>query len=107
MAQAYIYEILYYIKCKSKVKFILLGDFEQLSGVEKITYDYFKSTVLKELVDHNIERLTENHRCPPNLFELFDKVDELTATDFGRCSETKVHLCMTNKKRIEVNEMLI
>lgn len=78
LMQACMYEILYYMHLHSSVKFILLGDYEQLPGVEKKSYDYLNSTVLKELVGSNIQVLNVNHRCPP---ELFDRVDELTSQD--------------------------
>ena len=61
LAQANLYEILHFIKCNSKVKFILLGDYRQLGPV-KDTNDYSNATVLKELVDGKIQRLKKNHR---------------------------------------------
>jgi hypothetical protein len=106
LMQAYLYEILYCMHRNSKVKFILLGDYEQLPGVETKSYDYLNSTVLKELVGCNIQVLTVNHRCPPDLFALFDKVDELTSQDFGN-SKTKRHLCRTNNTRIRVNQEMM
>ncbi len=84
----------------------MLGDYEQLPGVECKRYDYLNSTVLKELVGGNIQVLTVNYRCPPDLFELFDKVDELTSQDFGS-SKTKRHLCRTNNTRIRINQEMM
>ena len=105
LAQANLYEILHFIKCNSKVRFILLGDYRQLGPV-KDTNDYSNSTVLKELVEGKIQRLTKNHRCPPDLFELFDKVEELNPNDFSQ-NNTKIHICKTNAKRIAINEEMM
>lgn len=69
LTQAYMYDICC-MHLHSKVKLILLGNYEQLPGVEKKSYEYLNSTT--ELVGCNIQVLTVNHRCPPDLFELFD-----------------------------------
>jgi hypothetical protein len=74
-----------------------------ITPVEKIKHDYPNSTVLKELVDCNIQVLNENKRSNNELWELYDKVDDLQPFDFNENS-TKRHLCMTNRMRIKVNQ---
>jgi ATP-dependent exoDNAse (exonuclease V) alpha subunit len=107
MLPAKMYEILYEIKLRTKVKFIFVGDYDQLPPVEAKSYDYFNSLALKELVDFNLQQLTENKRSDNEMWGLFKRVDELNPQDFGNSLNTRVHLCYTNVKRKEINELMM
>jgi hypothetical protein len=107
MLPAQMYELLYEIKLRTQVKFIFVGDYEQLPPVEAKSYDYFNSLALKELVDFNMQQLTENKRSDSEMWDLFQRVDELNPADFGNNMNTRLHLCYTNVKRKEINEMIM
>jgi hypothetical protein len=109
MLPAKIYEILYEIKLRfrTKVKFIFVGDYDQLPPVEAKSYNYFNSVALKELVEFNIQQLTENKRSDSEMWDLFQRVDELNPEDFRNSLNTRVHLCYTNVKRKEINELMM
>ncbi len=107
MLGAVMFELLYMVKLNTTVKFILVGDHEQLGAVEKTTYDYYNSQVLKELVDGNIQRLTVNKRSDDEMWSLYNRIDELGAEDFGECSATRVHVCYTNSIRKEINAAMM
>ncbi len=78
MIHGYVLEMLYFIKKNTNVKFILIGDYRQCASAERIQHDYEHSTVLKELTENNIQVLTENKRSNQELWDLYDKVDELS-----------------------------
>jgi len=97
---------LYFVKTHSKVKFILVGDCEQLGPVNESPY-YHKSLVFKEIVEFKIEQLSFNHRSNINLSSLYLKVMELKPTDFAQNDQVKLHLTKTNNKRIEINKKMM
>jgi hypothetical protein len=106
MIHGYVLEMLYYIKKNTNVKFILIGDYRQCASAERIQHDYEHSTVLKELTDNNIQVLTENKRSNQELWDLYDKVDELSPSDFNS-TPTKRHISYTNNKRIQINQEMM
>jgi hypothetical protein len=74
MLPAKMYEILYEIKLRTKVKFIFVGDYDQLPPVEAKSYDYFNSLALKELVGFNIQQLNENKRSDNEMWDLLKQI---------------------------------
>ena len=107
MMPANIYEVLYEIKMRTQVKFIFVGDYDQLPPVEAKSFDYFNSLALKELVDFNVHQLTENKRSDREMWNLFERIADLTPIDFGDSLNTRIHLCFTNIKRKQVNDIMM
>ena len=95
--------MLYYIKQNTNVKFILCGDYNQLQPVNDKKYDYLQSQALKEICDYNIQTLDINKRSNNEMSLLFDRIDDIKASEFGS-KFTKRHICFTNKTRIKVNQ---
>jgi hypothetical protein len=100
-----LYDMFYYMKINSDVRFILSGDDAQLKpieekGVKLKSVDYFNSLVMKELVDYNMDRLLVNHRSGNKMWDMFSRIEELEPCDFGN-EFTRVHLCWSNTKRKE------
>ena len=106
MLNACMYNVLYYVKTHSQVKFILVGDCEQLGPVKESPY-YHKSLAFKEIVDFQMEELTFNHRSNQELSSLYPRVMELKPTDFKQNDQVKLHLTKTNNKRIEINDKMM
>ena len=109
----------YFIQMKRfnpKLKFILVGDYHQLSPVadskEGAQYNYSMSQVLRELVDYNTIKMTKCRRSSNKLFELCQQVkssnDVTTKTHphmVKRRQVQYVNLCHSNRKRLEVNDI--
>ncbi|KAI9326614.1 hypothetical protein BDR26DRAFT_941086 [Obelidium mucronatum] len=110
MLRATIYEILYYVKLQTKVKFVLVGDYKQLGGVERNNrkYNYLNTMALKELVDYSITELLINHRSDNSVTVLFDIVHTLNPSDFdNKHLFTRVNLAYTHNKRKQINEIMM
>jgi len=104
---------------RPEIKFIIVGDFEQLAPVcdrinesievgqnkRKFTeyFDYKNSGALFELCDSNRIELTTCRRADHELYNLCLNVEDLDVSKFSSKS-TKVNLSFTNKKRMEVNK---
>jgi hypothetical protein len=96
-------QILYYIKLNTKSEFILLGDYDQLEPIEEKNYDYRNSLILKEIVEGNIQVLTENHRFGLEMLDVLNRIDTITETEFEQ-KLCRVNICATNNVRKIVNE---
>jgi hypothetical protein len=96
-------QILYYIKLNTKTEFILLGDYDQLEPIEEKNYDYRNSLNLKEIVDGNIQVLTENHRFGLEMLDILNRIDTIKGTEFEQ-KLCRVNICATNNVRKIVNE---
>lgn len=106
-----LYNMFYFMKINSNVKFILSGDSAQLKpiqskGMKLKSVSFFNSTVMKQLVDYNITQLLVNHRSCEKMWELYKRMDELEPCDFGN-QFTKVHLCWDNITRIRINNSMM
>ena len=77
-------QILYYIKLNTKTDFILLGDYDQLEPIEEKNYDYRNSLILKEIVEGNIQVLTENHRFGLEMLDILNRIDTIKETEFDQ-----------------------
>ena len=64
-------------------------------------YNYKNSSILKELCDNNIIKLSKCRRSDDILFNLiqFDNIPNLEKTNFNK-NETEVNICWTNEKKI-------
>lgn len=91
---------------RPEVKFMLLGDWNQIPSVEDRNVDYSNLDFVKELVDCNMLQLTENKRSDSELFDIYKhliETGELDIKQFGKNQDTMIHLVYTNKKRINLN----
>jgi len=99
-------------RIKPDMKFIIAGDFNQLSPIndrisDNIDYefDYKNSTALKEICDCNMIELTKCRRSDDILFNMckFENINKIDTSVFN--SEfTQRHLAYTNKTRIRIND---
>ena len=100
-------------KVKPDVKFILTGDYNQLLPInDRIEYDdYGNSPALFEICDSNKILLTKCRRSSKELFELLqiDNIQNLEKTDFNTTPliMTDLHLAYTNRKRKEINDIMM
>jgi ATP-dependent exoDNAse (exonuclease V) alpha subunit len=97
-------------KIRPDIKFIISGDYNQLKPVnDRISMytDYSNSPCLFELADYNKLQLTKCRRADDTLYNLikFDNIPNVKPSDFTETNEYKnnVHICYTNKKRMEIN----
>ena len=96
-------------KCKPDLKFILVGDYNQLDPVkDRIEYDYKNSNILYELSDGNKLILTKCRRADDELFNMlqFDNIPNIKYDDFTH-NPCKYNVCYTNETRMNVNEALM
>ena len=99
-------QILYYIKLNTNTEFILLGDYDQLDPIEDKNYDYRNSLILKEIVEGNIQVLTENHRFGPDMLDVLNRIETIKGEEFGQ-KMCRINICATNNVRKIVNEYLL
>jgi hypothetical protein len=99
---------------KPNIKFIVSGDFNQLAPIaDRISKstDYSKSPALFELCNSNVIYLTICRRADKQFFDKvsYKNISNLKPTDFKTTHtfNTQVHLSFTNKKRKEVNEIMM
>ncbi len=73
--------------------------------------DYSNSPGLFELADYNKLQLTKCRRADDTLYNLikFDNIPNVKPSGFTETNEYKnnIHICYTNKKRIEINHIKI
>ena len=102
------YKFLSIIKeIKPNVKFIISGDFEQLPPVcDRIEANYKDSRILFELCDGNRLDLTTCRRSNNELYNLCMTPNNIKVSDFGNKTK-KLNLCFSNRKRIEINSLLM
>jgi len=111
MINSDMYKILSMIKRKYKVKFIIIGDANQLPAVEEIQRDYENSYILKYLTDNNRMTLTKNMRSDSVMWDIYHNIldgddvkHKFKSTDR---IETDLHICLSNKKRHDINKMMM
>jgi hypothetical protein len=84
---------------------IISGDFNQLDVINDLQkYNYKDSSILKELCDNNIIKLSKCRRSDDILFNLiqFDNIPNLKKSNFNN-KETEINICWTNEKRKSIN----
>lgn len=105
MIQEVFYKLFISIKnMRPDIKFIIVGDFEQLAPVNDRVKDcdYENSRVLYELVGGNKLTLEKCRRSDDILFNICKDVDNVDIEEFTE-KECRRSLAFTNKKRIKVN----
>jgi ATP-dependent exoDNAse (exonuclease V) alpha subunit len=106
MLHSNFYKILMIIKKLKNCKLIISGDFNQLDVINDLQkYNYKDSSILKELCDNNILKLTNCRRSNSILFNLiqFDNIPNLEKSIFSN-KETEINICWTNEKRKLIND---
>jgi ATP-dependent exoDNAse (exonuclease V) alpha subunit len=97
-------------RMRPDIKFIIAGDFAQLLPVKDRVEncDYKNSLALHELCDGNRLQLLKCRRSDATLFNMLlpDNINKIQKTDFKN-SMTSRHICFTNKKRLEINKMMM
>ena len=96
-------------KCKPDLKFILVGDYNQLDPVkDRELYDYSTSNILYELSDGNKLLLTKCRRADDELFKMlqFDNIPNIKYDDFTH-NPCKYNVCYTNETRMNINQALM
>lgn len=100
------------LKHISGATFILLGDYRQLPAVEKKDHNYFDSSIVKFLTNHNRIELTERQRYDKELWDFLEayweegKVGEnLFFVNREKINPDAYNICYFNKTRIAVNEL--
>ena len=108
MIDVRMWTVLSYIKAENpEMKMILCGDHRQLPPVETLAKDYFSSTMLKRLCDHNRVLLTVNKRSDSEMFRISEhlhKTGELDVEPFG-ARECRKSLCYRNVTRKTINDI--
>jgi hypothetical protein len=99
-------------KIRPDIKFIISGDYSQLLPVNdriSIYTDYSNSPCLFELADYNKLQLTKCRRADDTLYNLikFDNIPNVKPSHFTETNDFKnnLHICYTNKKRMETNHI--
>jgi len=112
MIPEYFYKFFIIVKrLKPDIKFIMSGDFRQLSPVRdriKQDYNYKESPALFELSDSNRLQLKICRRSDNELFNIctIENIPKIKSSDFEN-KFTDKHLCYTNSKRIEINKIMM
>ena len=84
MIKELFYRVFYHIKNAANCKFIIAGDFGQLPPVaDRGDFDYENSSVLHDLCDGVLMKLTECRRANRELFDLCADVSKVNIADFG------------------------
>jgi hypothetical protein len=94
---------------KPSIKFILVGDYNQLDPVnDRIECDYGNSKILHELSDGNKLILTKCRRADDELFNMlqFDNIPNIKRENFTH-NPCKINVCYTNETRMLVNDTLM
>jgi hypothetical protein len=92
-------------RMKPDLRFVVVGDFKQLEPVkDRLQCDYSNSRALYELCKGNRISLTKCRRSDDTLFNICKKPMEVDTNIFTK-NFTMRHICFTNKKRIEINDI--
>ena len=93
-----------------EIKFIIAGDFSQLLPVKDRIEDcnYKDSLALHELCDGNRLQLTKCRRSDATLFNMLlpENINNIKRKDF-KSQMTNRHIAFTNKKRMEINKLMM
>jgi ATP-dependent exoDNAse (exonuclease V) alpha subunit len=103
MVKELMWKILLYIKRNSQVKFIIAGDWGQLEPVlDRSSFDYENSSVIKELCDNNLIELTKCRRSDSKLFNMYKDVSKLDISQFKH-EKTRKSIVYHNSLRKKIN----
>jgi hypothetical protein len=112
MVPELVYKFLLAIKhAKPDIIFIMAGDFQQHKPVnDRIGkgFDYKNSIALNELCDGNRIQLTDCYRADKEYYYLYhpDNIGNVRKDQFNN-EFTDRHISYTNKKRVEVNKIMM
>ena len=111
MLDSKMYKILSMIKRKYDVKFIIIGDSNQLPAVEEIKRDYENSYLLKNLTENNRMTLTKNMRSDSVMWDIYHNILDGDEVKHKFKSTNKIvtdlHICLSNEKRHNINKMMM
>ena len=97
-------------RMRPDIKFIIAGDFAQLLPVKDRVEncDYKNSLALHELCDGNRLELLKCRRSDATLFNLLlpNNINKIQKKDFKNAMTSR-HICFTNKKRLEINQLMM
>ena len=94
-------------KNNPEMKILMLGDWDQIPPVESRKVEYTNLDFIKELVDCNMLKLTENKRSDSTMWNIFNQLldtGKIDINQFGKNTDTLIHLVYTNKKRMSINK---
>jgi ATP-dependent exoDNAse (exonuclease V) alpha subunit len=98
------------MRMRPDIKFIIAGDFAQLLPVKDRVEgcDYKNSLALHELCGGNRLELTKCRRSDSTLFNMLlpANINNIKKEHFQN-KMTNRHICFTNKKRIEINKLMM
>ena len=112
MCKELFYKMLSVIKrFKPETKFILSGHFKQFLAVKdrvgEQNENYYKnSEIFHDLTESNVVLLSTCRRADKKHFELCSNSDNVKASDYNN-NFCDLHICYTNKKRIELNRIMM
>ena len=111
MVQEIYYKFFIYLKRSNpKIKFIIAGDFQQLTPVKDRVKkcDYKNSLALHDLCDGNKLQLTKCRRSDDTLFNMLlpENINNINKNTFSN-HFTNQHISFTNAKRIEINKRMM
>jgi len=111
MLTSEMYKILSMIKRKYDVKYIIVGDSNQLPAIEEMKRDYDNTYVLKYLCDCNRRILTENKRSDSIMWDIYHNIldGDDVQNKFNKTNRlnTDLHICLTNKMRHNINNTIM
>jgi hypothetical protein len=97
-------------RMRPDIKFIIAGDFAQLLPVKDRVEncDYKNSQALYELCDGNRLELTKCRRSDATLYNMLlpENINSIKKSSFKNAMASR-HICFTNKKRIEINKLMM
>ena len=104
MVRELFYRLLYIVKRNTDIKMIISGDFDQLPPVRdrSLTFDYKNSSVLHELCDGVVVKLTKCRRSDNTHFQLCESLD-VPKSMFSNVIHDK-SVCYHNSVRKTVNQ---
>jgi len=111
MVKEIFYKFLLMIKkMNPEIKFIISGDItRQLLPInDRAKFEYEDSIALKELCNYNTLQMSKCRRSDKKVYDVcnFDTIMQLDTEQFSH-KQTKKNICYTNKKRIQINDMLM
>lgn len=92
-------------KSNHKLKFIFIGNFDQLPAIDRAEFDYINSPVFHDLCNNNKFELKICKRSDKTYFDLIHpkNINNIDTCIFGN-KETKFNICYTNEMRKKINK---
>ena len=108
MVNSKLWSLLYQVYRECNVIFLLVGDWKQIEPVEPDVkpFNYLEHPAVLSLSKNTIINLEVVYRYDNKLKEISKDVDSIKIKDFSN-KITKHNLCYTNKKRKEINNIVM